>query len=205
MLADILCTDDHRFRPLITVSDEIKALRALVRGRDDLVPSFACSLAQRVALAHQLRSLLEGFWPGATAIFAVIDTLRWLFHVLRTRNRGPLRPIALAFIGRYPTPDSASRLGEKRASPASWSSTLTAGAVRPRTCWPACARLPPVSPVTPKPRPGARSSACWLASLNASSLRSPRCLRASNRPSPPLYVAACSAGDNISLKQQGKR
>jgi Transposase len=30
MLADILRTDGHRFRPLIAVSDEIKALRALV-------------------------------------------------------------------------------------------------------------------------------------------------------------------------------
>ncbi len=90
MLADILRTDGHRFRPLTAASDEIKALRALVRGRGDLV-------AQRVALANQLRSLLEGFWPGAGAIFAAIDS-----------------PIALAFIGRYPTPNSASRLGEKR-------------------------------------------------------------------------------------------
>jgi transposase len=90
MLADILRTDGHRFRPLRVVCDEIKALRALVRGRDDLV-------AQRVAFGNQLRSLLEGFWPGAAAIFAAIDS-----------------PIALAFIARYPTPDSASRLGEKR-------------------------------------------------------------------------------------------
>jgi transposase len=90
MLADVLRTDGHRFRPLSPMADEIKALRALVRGRDDLV-------AQRVALANQLRSLLEGFWPGATAIFAAIDS-----------------PIALAFVARYPTPDSASRLGEKR-------------------------------------------------------------------------------------------
>ena len=90
MLADILRTDGHRFRPLMPASDDIKALRALVRGRDDLV-------AQRVALANQLRSLLEGFWPGAAVIFAAIDS-----------------PIAPAFVGRYPTPDSASRLGEKR-------------------------------------------------------------------------------------------
>jgi transposase len=90
MLADILRTDGHRFRPLKAVSDEIKALRALVRGRNDLV-------AQRVAFGNQLRSLLEGFWPGAAAIFATIDS-----------------PIALAFIGRYLTPDSASRLDEKR-------------------------------------------------------------------------------------------
>jgi transposase len=97
MLADVLRTDGHRFRPLSPMADEIKALRALVRGRDDLVPSLACSLAQRVALANQLRSLLEGFWPGAAAIFAAIDSL-----------------IALAFVARYPTPNSASRLGEKR-------------------------------------------------------------------------------------------
>ena len=90
MLADILRTDGHRFRPLMPASDDIRALRALVRGRDDLV-------AQRVALANQLRSLLEGFWPAAAAVFAAIDS-----------------PIALAFIARYPTPDSASHLGEKR-------------------------------------------------------------------------------------------
>lgn len=90
MLADLLRTDGHRFRPLDSQSDELRALRALVRTRDDLV-------AQRIALANQLRSLLESFWPGATAIFAEIDS-----------------PIALAFLDRYPTPQSAARLGEKR-------------------------------------------------------------------------------------------
>jgi transposase len=90
VLADILRTDGHRFRPLAPLSDEIRALRALVRGRDDLV-------AQRVALANQLRSLLDGFWPGAAAVFAAIDS-----------------PIALAFVRRYPTPGSAARLGDKR-------------------------------------------------------------------------------------------
>ena len=90
MLADILRTDGHRFAPLLPASDEIKALRALVRGRDDLV-------ATRVALANQLRSLLDSFWPGGAAVFATIDS-----------------PIALAFLARYPTPDSARRLGPKR-------------------------------------------------------------------------------------------
>jgi transposase len=90
ILADILRTDGHRFRPLQPCSDEIKALRALSRTRDDLV-------AERGALANRLRSLLDGFWPGAAAIFADIDS-----------------PIALAFVRRYPTPDSAARLGEKR-------------------------------------------------------------------------------------------
>lgn len=90
MLADILRTDGHRFRPLEPCSDEIKGLRALVRVRDDLV-------GERIALANRLRSLLNGFWPGAAAVFADIDS-----------------PIALAFVQRYPTPDSAARLGEKR-------------------------------------------------------------------------------------------
>ena len=90
LLADALRTDGHRFRQLAPQSDAIRALRALVRGRDDLV-------AARVELANQLRSLLESFWPGAGAIFADIDS-----------------PIALAFVQRYPTPACAARLGEKR-------------------------------------------------------------------------------------------
>lgn len=90
ILADLLRTDGHRFRPLHPPSDDTRALRALVRGRDDLV-------GQRVALANQLRALLERFWPGAAAIFADVDS-----------------PIALAFLTRYPTPHSAARLGEKR-------------------------------------------------------------------------------------------
>lgn len=90
MLADILRTDGHRFRALEPQSDELRALRALVRTRDDLVDN-------RVALANQLRSLLESFWPGAAEIFFDIDS-----------------PIALAFISRYPTPQSAAHLGEKR-------------------------------------------------------------------------------------------
>lgn len=90
ILADLLRTDGHRFRSLQPLSDETRALRALVRGRDDLV-------AQRVALANQLRALLERFWPGAAALFADVDS-----------------PIALAFLSRYPTPQSAERVGEKR-------------------------------------------------------------------------------------------
>jgi transposase len=61
-----------------------------VRTRDDLV-------AERVSLANQLRALLESFWPGAAALFSDIDS-----------------PIALAFVRRYPTPQSAAHLGEKR-------------------------------------------------------------------------------------------
>lgn len=90
LLADLLRTDGHRFRVLTPLSDETKALRGVVRVRDDLVE-------QRVAVANQLRCLLEQFWPGAVAIFADIDS-----------------PIALDFLDRYPTPQSAAALGEKR-------------------------------------------------------------------------------------------
>jgi transposase len=90
LLADVLRTDGHRFRPLAPPSDAIKALRALVRTRDDLIN-------HRLALANQLRALLDSFWPGAAALFCQIDS-----------------PIALAFLQRYPTPSSAAHLGEKR-------------------------------------------------------------------------------------------
>jgi transposase len=90
LLADVLRTDGHRFRQACPNSDPLKALRALVRTRDDLV-------AERVALANQLRAMLDSFWPGAASVFADVDS-----------------PISLAFLTKYPTPQSAERLGEKR-------------------------------------------------------------------------------------------
>src|SRR5712691_6665351 len=90
ILADLLRTDGHRFRPLQPLAGDTRALRALVRGRDDLV-------GQRVALANQLRAVLERNWPGAAVLFADIDS-----------------PIALAFLARYPTAQNAAHLGEKR-------------------------------------------------------------------------------------------
>lgn len=89
LLADLLRTDGHRFRPLCPLSDETRALRALVRARSDLVGA-------RVGLANQLRALLDSFWAGAVAIFREIDS-----------------PIALAFLLEYPTPASTARLGQK--------------------------------------------------------------------------------------------
>ena len=90
IVADVVRTDGHRFASLRPASDAIKGLRALVRTRADLV-------RQRCALANQLRALLESFWPGAASIFADIDS-----------------SIALAFLERYPTSQSAARLGTKR-------------------------------------------------------------------------------------------
>jgi transposase len=90
VLSELARTDSHRFRALVPDSDQTKALRALTRGREVLVE-------QRVALCNQLRAELERFWPGATMIFAELDS-----------------PISLAFLERYPSPVDARGLGEKR-------------------------------------------------------------------------------------------
>jgi transposase len=90
VLCELARTDSHRFRVLEPDSDHTKALRALCRGREDLVQT-------RVALTNQLRAELERFWPGAVKIFRSIDS-----------------PIALAFLEKYPSPIEARTLGEQR-------------------------------------------------------------------------------------------
>ena len=90
LLADYLRCAQHRLRVLQPFSPQTRALRAVVRTRDDLVD-------QRLAAGNQLRACLEAFWPGAAVIFADITS-----------------PTSLAFLTRYPTPEAAQRLGEQR-------------------------------------------------------------------------------------------
>jgi transposase len=90
VLAELARTDMHRLSVLEPDADETRALRALTRAREDLV-------GQRVCLANQLRAQLEAFWPGAARIFSEVDS-----------------PIALCFLERYPSPQDARSLGEKR-------------------------------------------------------------------------------------------
>jgi transposase len=90
VLCELARTDSHRFRVLAVDRDETKALRALTRARDELVDA-------RKALCNQLREQLLAFWPGATVVFADLDS-----------------PIALAFLERYPSPDDARGLGPRR-------------------------------------------------------------------------------------------
>lgn len=89
VLAELARTDSHRLRAISPDSDETKALRALVRTREDLIKA-------RVELANQLRAQLEAFWPGAL-VFWDVDT-----------------PISLAFLRRHPSPADAKGLGPKR-------------------------------------------------------------------------------------------
>jgi transposase len=90
VIAEYLRLRRHRLRVLQPFSPQTRALRAVVRTRGDLVD-------QRVAVTNQLSACLEAFWPGATHIFADVES-----------------PIALDFLARYPTPESAERLGEAR-------------------------------------------------------------------------------------------
>jgi transposase len=90
VLCELVRTEAHRFRTLEPDSDETKALRALTRGREDLV-------AARVAMGNPLRAELERFWPGPVRMFSAIDT-----------------PVCLAFLEKYPSPQDARGLGAKR-------------------------------------------------------------------------------------------
>jgi transposase len=62
VLADALRTDGHRFAELTRDTAPTVGLRALVRGRQDLV-------AVRVGLVNQLRATLELAFPGAVGLF----------------------------------------------------------------------------------------------------------------------------------------
>jgi len=103
VLCELARTDSHRFRVLVPDGDQTKALRALTRAREDLV-------ATRVALANQLRTELERYWPGAAAIFKDIDS-----------------PISLAFIKRYPSSKDARGLGAQRLGGRQFSALLPCG------------------------------------------------------------------------------
>lgn len=90
VIAEYLRLRHHRLHPVQPYSPETKALRTVVRTRDDIVE-------MRVAATNQLSALLEDFWPGAKAIFADVES-----------------PISLAFLRRYPTAAAAAHLGQKR-------------------------------------------------------------------------------------------
>lgn len=90
VIAEYLRLRQHRLQVAVPYSPQTKALRTVVRSREDLVQ-------MRVAATNQLSALLEAYWPGAKAVFADVES-----------------PISLAFLTRYPTPAAAARLGEKR-------------------------------------------------------------------------------------------
>jgi transposase len=82
-------TDGHRFTDLTRDTAETVGLRALVRGRQDLVEV-------RVGLVNQLRHTLELAFPGAVGLFCQLHS-----------------PIARAFLRRFPTATEAAALTEE--------------------------------------------------------------------------------------------
>jgi transposase len=90
VIAEYLRLRYHKLGAAVPYSDGTRALRTVVRTRDDVVD-------MRVAATNQLAALLDAHWPGAKAVFADVES-----------------PISLEFLTRYPTPASARHLGEKR-------------------------------------------------------------------------------------------
>jgi transposase len=90
VIAEYLRLRHHKLSEARPFSDETKAVRTVVRTRDDIV-------RLRVMATNMLSALLDAFWPGAKAVFADVES-----------------PIALEFLTRYPTPASAAHLGAKR-------------------------------------------------------------------------------------------
>jgi transposase len=88
VIAEYLRLRQHRLRVAAPYSDQTRALRTVVRTRDDVVDL-------RIAAVNQLGALLDAHWPGGKAIFADLDSR-----------------IALEFLARYPTAASAARLDE---------------------------------------------------------------------------------------------
>lgn len=90
VIAEYLRLRQHRLQVVTPYSSQTKAVRTVVRTRDDLVE-------MRVMAINKLSALLEAHWPGAKALFADVES-----------------PISLEFLTRYPTAASATHLGERR-------------------------------------------------------------------------------------------
>ena len=120
VLCELARTDNHRFRVLEPDSDATKALRALTRGREDLVGA-------RTALCNQLRAELERFWPGPLGLFSDLHS-----------------QISLTFLSDTPAPPT--RAGSaRRAWPGFSRASTTPAASSLPSCWRSSGALPTVA------------------------------------------------------------
>jgi len=83
VLANILRTDLHLYKPLPGETAADARLRQLTRAHKSLVQ-------QKVKLVNWLTSQLKSYYPAALRLFSKLD-----------------RKITLAFLERYPTPEKA--------------------------------------------------------------------------------------------------
>lgn len=89
VIAEYARLTHHQLTPLHPFSDATRALRASTRTRTQLV-------RRRVRATNQLAAILDANWPGPRAAFDLDSD------------------IGVAFLRRYPTPESAAHLGPKR-------------------------------------------------------------------------------------------
>lgn len=90
VIAEYLRLRQHKLRVAVPYCDDTRALRTLTRTRGDLVEA-------RVSATNQLAALLDDHWPGGKAVFADVES-----------------PISLEFLTRYPTPNAAKSVGDRR-------------------------------------------------------------------------------------------
>lgn len=90
VLADTLRHEHSFWRPIRPASMTLMQLRATIRDRERVVWN------QR-DLENQLRATMETYNPAVLHLFSSLD-----------------REISLEFIRRYPMPEQAARVGEKR-------------------------------------------------------------------------------------------
>ena len=176
VLCELARTDHHRFRVLEPDSDATKAIRALTRGREDLVGA-------RTALVNQLRAELERFWPGPLGLFSDLHS-RDLARVPRALSQ----------------PGGRARARRGAPSGVSGARALLRPRRSPRSCWPSSGSARQAGSASSS-WPPAGSSCCSLVAmiktLNAQISRARaadrhRHPRASRRADLPLAVQAGS-------------
>jgi transposase len=130
VIAEYLRLRRHRLRPLAPFSDQTRALRAAVHARGELVRQRVATINQHPGHPGRLLARRQGGLP---------------------RHR--TRPCA-GLPERYPTPESAAGLGERRMA-AFLTDSATAVEPQPPPSWPASAPHQPAWPVAPRPPPAA--------------------------------------------------
>lgn len=85
VLANVLRTDRHNYRPVSFGSDLVRELKILTQDREALVNT-------RTRLSNQLRACLKTYYPVACELFSAL-----------------LIPVALEFLKTFPTLDAARR------------------------------------------------------------------------------------------------
>lgn len=90
VLADLIRTDQHQYRPIRIDSPERKELQILVRDRESLV-------ALRVRMENQITTCLKSYYPRALECFCRLD-----------------QPSTIQFLRAFPTPEAFAKASLNR-------------------------------------------------------------------------------------------